>query len=92
MIRSFWTDEAHLVPIQQVVKRYDLRFHNNPARWLGQGRVLVEIESNGVDPGLVRAAHDEIDMIRLPEPQPRAPSWWDRIIGLIRSPQRLTPR
>lgn len=86
MIRSFWTDEANLVPIQRVVKRYDLRFHNNPAGWLGQGRVLVEIESNGVEPWLVRIAHDEIDAIRLPAVQLPPSSWWDRIIRWIRSP------
>ena len=34
VILSFWARKEQLVPIQQVVKRYDLRFHNNPASFI----------------------------------------------------------
>lgn len=81
MIRSFWADEHLLPQIQRVVKRYDLRFHNNPAAFRGLGRALVEISSNGVDPRLVREAHDEIDRIRLPQPVAQPLGWWRGMIS-----------
>jgi hypothetical protein len=49
---SVWAREEHQVPIQRVVKRYDLRFGNNPAAFIANGcnGALVEITYEGTDP------------------------------------------
>lgn len=76
---SFWAREEHLVPIQQVVKRYDLRFGNNPAAYISSGcdGAFVEITFEGTDNERWNAALREIDTIRWP-PVPEQPVGWFR--------------
>lgn len=70
----------HLPAVQQVVKRYDMRFLNNPAAFLRfGGKVYCIINSGPASMAAVNAAFREIDEItREPDPPP-PPTVGDRV-------------
>jgi hypothetical protein len=58
---TFTATPEQLPAIQMVVKNHNLRFGNNPAKWLDQPRILVTVEGDQVD--RFNTALDEIRQI-----------------------------
>lgn len=78
----FTVDDRLLPAIQVVVKRYDLRFRNNPAAFVGTGSVHVEINDNDQGVDAWRAAMQEIDAIRYPPVVTTTRrGWFRRLLG-----------
>ena len=77
----FTVDDRLLPAIQAVVKRYDLRFRNNPAAFVGTGSAYVEINANDQGVEAWRAAMQEIDAIRCPPVATARRGWFQRLFG-----------
>lgn len=83
---SFWINEHRLVGVQQLVKRYDMRFRNNPAAFLGQGMIHVVVEHNGDRVAEWRGFIAELDVLRSqdqaadPPKEARRPGFLERML------------
>jgi hypothetical protein len=80
---GFTVDEKHLPAIQVVVKRYDLRFRNNPAAFVGMGSAHVEINDNDQGVEAWHAAMAEIDAIRCPPAATARRNWFQRLLDRL---------
>lgn len=67
---SFYVPTKHLADVQQIVKKYDLRFANNPAKYVneinkkfGPYSKMLLVEITGIDSTDISEAMNEIDTI-----------------------------
>lgn len=81
MIFSFWVLPERLPQIQAVVKKYDLRFNNNPAAFIALGgSAYVEISyESPLNNDVIKSSMAEIDAIRNPPQPPKPKTVWQKI-------------
>ena len=87
----FWISGTLLVEVQDLVKRHNMRFRNNPAAFLEQSTIPVEVEYDGNDAEVWQGFRTELELLRMrcypvdPPEQVREPSWLELILqGLFK--------